>query len=470
MKILLIDPPFSRLMGFYRFFFPYGLGALSSYLKKDGHEVLIYDVDHGRTPVSMTSTDLLNVFHKYLEGVRDQDHPIWNEVEKVMRDFQPDVVGITFLSTKMGAVQNLTRMAKRIFPEVPVVLGGAHPTVLYESSLKKTGADYVVLGEGEETFAELARFLEKGGTRPEKIRGLAFRSGNGGIIRTPARPLIRDLDKMPFPDRESLYRKETYRPDDFSMIMTSRGCPYNCAFCSSIWERRVRYRSVRSIVEEIESLVNRFKTGNIYFKDDTFTLSRKRVLAFCDELEAKNLDINWECLTRIELVDEDIIQRMRRTGMNNLKIGIETGSQRLLNETNKNVTLEQIKRGAGVLNRLNQKWSAFFMLGYPDETEEEIELSRKLIQEIRPTYVSMSVLVPYPGCRYYYELKKKGLLGEDTDWNLYDPFSLYANANIRMSKPHFQQAVRETMRFVDQYNLRRAAQDQAHPSQSKGAT
>ncbi len=469
MKILLIDPPFARFMGFYRFFFPYALGALSSYLERDGHEVLIYDVDHGRTPVPMTSTDLLNVFHKYLEGIKDLNHPIWKEVETVIRDFQPDLIGITFLSTKIGAVQNLTRIAKNIYPETPVVLGGAHPSVLYESSLKKTGADYAVIGEGEETFSELARFLEKGGTHPEEIRGLAFRSRNSEIIRTPGRQLIKNLDTMPFPDRESLFRKETYRPDDFSMIMTSRGCPFSCAFCSSIWERRVRYRSVSSIVDEIEHLVDRFKTRNIYFKDDTFTLSRKRVLSFCDQLEEKKLDINWECLTRIELVAEDIIRRMRQAGMNNLKIGIETGSQRLLYKTNKNVTLDQIRRGAEILHRLNQKWSAFFMLGYPDETEEEIEMSLNLIKEIRPTYVSMSILTPYPGCRFYYELKELGVLEEDTDWNLYDPFSLYANVNLKMSREYFQKIARETMLFVDRYN-ERAALEQEQASQPKGVS
>jgi anaerobic magnesium-protoporphyrin IX monomethyl ester cyclase len=469
MKILLIDPPFARFMGFYRFFFPYALGTLSASLKQEGHDVMIYDVDHGRTPVAMTSTDLLNVFHKYLNGIRNLDHPIWKEVEAVMRNFQPDLIGITFLSTKMGAVQNLTKIAKQIYPEVPVVLGGAHPSVLYASSLKKTGADYVVIGEGEETFSELVRFLEKDGNQPEKIRGLAFRNKSGDIIRTPGRPLMKNLDSMPFPDRESLYRKETYRPDDFSMIMTSRGCPFNCAFCSSIWERKVRYRSVPSIIGEIIHLVDRFKTRNIYFKDDTFTLSRKRVLDFCGQLKEKNLDINWECLTRIELVDEEVIQRMRTAGMNNLKIGIETGSQRLLYATNKNITLDQIRRGAGILNRLNQKWSAFFMMGYPDETEEEIEMSLNLIQEVRPTYVSMSILAPYPGCQYYYELEQLGVLGEDTDWNLYDPFSLYANVNLKMSREHFQKLARETMRFVDRYN-ERAAWDLMQASHSKGVS
>ena len=469
MRILLIDPPFARFMGFYRFFFPYALGSLSSFLRRDGHEVLIYDVDHGRTPVPMTSTDLLNVFHKYLEGIRSFDHPIWKEAEEVIRDFKPDLIGITFLSTKMGAVENLTRISKRLFPDVPVVLGGAHPSVLYRSSLEKTGADYAVIGEGEETFAELARVLEKKGNRPETIKGLAFRKQDGEIIRTPDRALIQNLDEMPFPDRESLFQKETYRPDDFSMIMSSRGCPFNCAFCSSIWERRVRYRSISHIVDEIEHLSQRFNPRNIYFKDDTFTINRKRVLAFCDELESRNLDINWECLTRIELVDEEILLRMRRAGMFNLKIGIETGSQRLLYETNKNITLDQIRRGAEILNRLDQKWSAFFMLGYPDETEEEMEMSRSLIQEIRPTYVSMSILVPYPGCKYYYELEDKGILGEDTNWNLYDPFSLYANVNLKMSKEHFQEVARETMRFVDRYN-QRAAYNRTHESPSKGVS
>jgi len=239
-----------------------------------------------------------------------------------------------------------------------------------------------------------------------------------------------------------------------SMIMTSRGCPYNCTFCSSLWERRTRYRSIPNIIAEIEYIQDRFQTNNIYFKDDTFTLNRKHVFAFCDTLEEKDLRINWECLTRIELVDEELIRRMREAGMFNLKIGIETGSPRLLKVSNKNLTLADIKRGAEILNRMGQKWSAFFMLGFPDETEDEIEMTWQLIKEIQPTYVSMSVLAPYPGCEIYNDLVEKGKINENTDWNLYDPFSLYANSSLVFPKDRFNDIARKTMAFVDEYNLK----------------
>ncbi len=453
MKILLIEPPFARFMGFYRFFFPFALSSLSAYLKQQGHEVLIYDADHAGRPVDMNSTHLLNAFPRYLEGIRNPDHPIWEESARVMQQFDPDIIGITYLSTKKGAVEFLTRQAKRIFPGVPVVLGGSHASFLPEPSLRQTGADFVVMSEGEETCAELIRYLERKDQAYGQIRGLAFRRPGGRITVTPPRPLIADLDTLPFPDRESLYRLESYRPDDMSMIMTSRGCPFSCTFCSSLWEHRVRYRSIPNIIAEIEYLVERFGVTTVYFKDDTFTVNRKWVNAFCDALDRKNLGIRWECLTRIELVDEELIRRMRDAGMFNLKIGIETGSQRLLEGTHKNITLAQIRRGAAILNRLDQKWSAFFMLGYPDETEEEMRMSRALIEEIRPTYVSMSILVPYPGCATYFELAEAGVLDENTDWNLYDPFSLEANASLVFDIERFQQLARETMAFVDRYNL-----------------
>lgn len=452
MNILLIEPPFARFMGFYRFFFPFALSSLSAHLKKQGHNVLIYDADHAESPVDMTSTDLLNVFSRYLDGIQDTDHEIWSESERVMTDFQPDLIGITYLSTKKGAVEFLTRQAKQLFPEVPVVLGGSHASFLPQASLSQTGADFVVTGEGEETFAELIRGLEDRSRSLHDIPGLVFRIPSGRFVTTPTRPLIEDMDSLPFPDRESLYRLDSYRPDDMGMIMTSRGCPFNCTFCSSLWERRARFRSVTHILAEIEYLVERFGVRSIYFKDDTFTLNKRFVFAFCDALQRRGLDIRWECLTRIELVDEELILRMREAGMFNLKIGIETGSERLLRATNKNISLSQIREGAEVLNRLGQTWSAFFMLGYPDETESEMRMSRDLIEEIRPTYVSMSVLVPYPGCATYDELEKQGILGADTDWNLYDPFSLYANASLVFDLERFQELTRETMAFVDAYN------------------
>jgi len=452
MKILLIEPPFARFMGFYRYFFPFSLCSLSAYLNKNEHDILIYDADHADKPVNMNSTDMLNVYHNYLDGIQNPQHPIWEETRKVMQDFQPDIIGLTFMSTKLGAVQNLAKIAKELFPQVPVVLGGAHPSVLYAASLQQIPADFVVMGEGEETFAELLQFIQAGKTDYRLIRGLAFRGPDGKVKTTSPRPLISDLNSLPFPDRESLYRVDSYRPDDMSMIMTSRGCPYNCTFCSSIWERRTRYRSIPNIVAEIEYIQERFQTNNIYFKDDTFTLNRKHVFAFCDTLQKKGLQINWECLTRIELVDEELIRRMQAAGMFNLKIGIETGSPRLLKVSNKNLTLADIKRGAEILNRLGQKWSAFFMLGFPDETEEEIEMTWQLIKEIQPTYVSMSVLAPYPGCDIYYDLLGKEQISEKTDWNLYDPFSLYANSSLVFTKDRFVALTRKTMAFVDDYN------------------
>lgn len=454
MRILLIDPPFARFMGFYRFFFPFSLSSISAYLKqrKSGHEVLIYDADHGDTPVDMNSMDLLRVFPKYLNGVRDPHHPIWREAEEVFKRFRPDLVGITFLSTKLAAVQHLVDLSKRLFPGVPVVLGGAHSAILPGSSLELTGADFVVLGEGEATFHDLAAALEAGREDFADMPGLAFTCKDGKTVITPPRPLLPDLDALPFPDRESLRHVESYRPDDMSMIMTSRGCPYNCAFCTSIWERSVRERSIANIVDEIEYLIERFGAKKIFFKDDTFTLNRKRVFAFCDELKKRGIEIAWECLTRIELVDEQLVTRMREAGMDALKIGIETGSQRLLQVTRKNITLGQIHRGAEILNRLGQKWSAFFMLGYPDESEQEIRMSWELIKRIRPTYVSMSILAPYPGCQFYYDLEEAGALTEYADWNLYDPFSLSANVSQTIAPARFRELAVATMRFIDEYN------------------
>lgn len=452
MKILLIEPPFHRFMGFYRFFFPFSLSSLSAYLKKD-HEILIYDADHGEKPVTMTSSDLLDVFPKYLEGIKNLNHPIWKEMETVIKNFDPDLIGVTYMSTKMGAVENIVKISKRVFPRIPVVIGGAHPSILSKVSLEQTQADFVVIGEGEVTFSELVREIEKGRSNFENIAGLAFRTLEGKIVTTPPRALIREMDSLPFPDRESLYRLDTYRPDDLSMIMTSRGCPYNCTFCSSLWERRVRNRSVSNIIEEIEYLIQRFKTKNIYFKDDTFTINKKRVYEFCDSLREKKIGVGWECLTRIELIDEELVLRMRDEGMNYLKIGIETGSPRLLNATNKNLSIDQIKKGAAVLNKINQKWSAFFMLGYPDETEEELKMTLDLIEQIRPTYVSMSTLAPYPGSRIYYDLEKTGKIDKKTDWNLYDPFSLGAHVNQKIGGEKFKERIVETMKFIDSYNL-----------------
>lgn len=452
MKILLIDPPFHRFMGFYRYFFPYGLSSIAAALDASRHEILIYDADHAEKPVSMTSSDLLRVFPRYTEGIRNPGHPIWEEVERVVSSFRPDLVGVTFMSTKMGSVAGTVDIAKKLFPQVPVIVGGDHPTVLYEATLRALNADAAVIGEGERTFTDIVRAVESGRTTFEGIPGLACRSENGEIAVSPPRPLIDDIDSLAFPDRESLLKLDTYRPDDLSMIMTSRGCPFHCAFCSSIWERRVRNRSISHILGEIRYLADRFGAKTLYLKDDTFTVDRKRVREFCRALRDSRLDMRWECLTRIELVDPGILEEMQEAGLFYLKIGIETGSPRILKDSGKNLTLDQIRRGARILRDAEQKWSAFFMIGYPDETEEDIRMSRELIEEIRPTYVSMSTLVPYPGCRYYHDLEKEGLIGENSDWNLYDPFSLDTHFTRNIGRERFRELVIETMAFIDDYN------------------
>jgi len=455
LKILLIDPPFHRIMGFYRYFFPFGLASLSSYLKKKGHEVVIYDADHGKTPIPRTSTELLEIFPKYLEGIKNPNHEIWQEVEETIATIKPDLIGVSFLSTKLGSVIQTVNIAKKIYPKIPVVLGGAHPSFFYEVSLNQTRADFIILGEGEETFAELISCLEKKENNFHQIAGLAFKGNQGNITCTAPRALLKNIDQLPFPDRDSLLKQHTYRPDDLGMMMTSRGCPFNCTFCASIWGRNVRYRSVENIIKEIEWLHNNYNVQKIYFKDDTFTLDKSRIYEFCISLQQRNIKIKWECLTRIELIDEELIQKMREAGMDYLKIGIETGSERLLKKTNKNITIAQIRKGAEILRATKQDWSAFFMIGYPDETEEEIFMTWNLIEEIKPTYVSMSILVPYPGSQYYYELEELGWISQNSNWNLYDPFSLETHFTLKIPRKRWQELARKTMEFVDDYNQRR---------------
>jgi anaerobic magnesium-protoporphyrin IX monomethyl ester cyclase len=325
MRVLLIDPPFYRIFGFYNRYFPVGLATLGTVLRDAGHTVSIYDADANYNPTGMDYTRLPEMYRLYLDSFNDQQNPIWNEVKKTIRDFNPDVVGIANWTTFAASAFYLAKIVKEIQPSCHVIMGGPHATSKADEILNLSEeVDCVVKGEGEITTLELLKYFESGGDL-NAIQGIAFRE-NGAIKITPRRKTTKNLDIFGIPDRSLLMNESKYTSEDMGLIMTSRGCPYGCTYCATE-TRMVGYRSVDHVLKEIKLVKDRYGTSFFSFKDDSFTVSRKRVEELCQKLIEGGFHVQWECNTRVNLIDEPLLELMKKAGCCAIKVGIESGSK-----------------------------------------------------------------------------------------------------------------------------------------------
>ncbi|KAA0249759.1 MAG: radical SAM protein [Candidatus Jettenia sp. AMX1] len=430
MKILLIDPPFYRFFNYYNRYFPLGLSYLSSTLKKAGHQVTLYDADCNVSPKGIDYTRLPDKYHTYVKELKNPENPIIKEIPRVFEKFQPDAVGITVMTPKAASAFLVASLVKRYNKNCYVIFGGPHATLKADEILKNTrDVDFVINGEGETSMLELVNILSTADTGSHagngktdispalsNVYGLSYRDGNKNIHNATGR-FIDNLDCLPFPDRESLLGLHTYTSEDMGLLMGSRGCPYNCSYCATqIWTKKVRYRSLTNILEEIKYVYQRYGTRQFTFKDDSFTIHRKRVLEFCDCLSDAGIKINWDCNTRVDLVDSELLKAMKKAGCNSIKVGIESGSERILKLIDKGITLERIKESSRLFREAGIHWTAYFMMGIPTETKEDTKHTLDLLYEIKPGFASIGVYEPFPGTRLFDIGVESGLLNKEMSY------------------------------------------------------
>ncbi len=322
----------------------------------------------------------------------------WKEIEALLKSERPAILGISQFTHNRFESLELAALAKNLDPACFVVFGGPHATYRAREILAGNRAvDAVVLGEGEATFLELASSLAAKG-KLDWIRGLALRHGNE-IIFTPPREAQTDLDALPLPARfyDNAFAAEPHRQLEF--IITSRGCPAACRFCSSprFWGRSLRFRSPESIAEEIRFIRDRY--GLIYFsiRDDTFTADRERVMALCRLLLREKIYILWNCQSRVSAVDAEMLLQMKRAGCECVQFGVESGSPRVLRELGKNISPEQVRSAASAVRNAGINLSVYLITGVPGETEENLKDTLRLIEEIKPADGQVSPLAYYPG-------------------------------------------------------------------------
>lgn len=310
---------------------------------------------------------------------------------------KPFVIGISSMTPQLQGCVELAGFIKNNISNPPkIFLGGPHISADYDFINRFSGIfDYAITGEAEKTFLDSIKSLAQGRDIP-KIQG---------------GELIDDLDDIPIPDKNLINRK-IY--SEYESMIFSRGCPYGCYYCSrpSI-SKKVRYRSVNNLIDEIKSVYS-FCKGKIDFQDDTFTLDKNKVIAFCNVVLKENIHIEWRCNTRVDLVDDELLILMKKAGCGLIHFGIESGNEKvregIVNKgkfCNKNIN-DVVK----FCNKIGIKTAGYFMIGHPGETTEDLEDTKKIIFNSGINLLGLSIPTPFPGSRLYEIAEKKGIVNE----------------------------------------------------------
>jgi len=418
MKICLMSPPYNSavksVVGVSSP--PLGLAYLASVLR-DEHEVKIID------------SSILNY---NMENVKRE-----------LRDFYPDIVGITSVTPSIPQAYHVAKMAKEVRDNCTVLIGGPHVTFLPHQTLKECEyIDIVVKGEGEETVQELTKAIES--DELEKVGGITFRKGSQ-IISNEPRPFIKDIDKIPFPSRDLLpMDKYQFYGKNYTAMLTSRGCPFGCSFCASsrLFGGHWRGRSPENVLEEIETVYEDYKLRNIEFVDDTFTLDMNRAEKICNGIMDHGWDISWGASSRVDTIRKSLIEKMRRAGCWVLFLGIESGCQKILDAVGKRITIEQARKAIKIVKDAEIQVLGSFIVGFPSDTAETIKETIKFAKSLNLDYAEFSILTPYPGTPIYDYAKENNLLLTE-NWSKYtaiEPIIKIDGASEKQLKTLFQKA------------------------------
>ena len=367
---------------------PVGLALIASVLEREGYQVTVLEANASKLPPE--------------------------DVVPLVSD--ADVVGLTAMTPTINSAIAIARHLKKAYPDLPIVLGGAHATLLPEETLAAAPEiDILVRGEGEETIIELLRVLEY--KQPlSKILSISYRK-DGKVVSNRVRSTNIDLDSLPFLAYHLLPWRR-YRPHPphgralpFAAIITSRGCPYKCSYCSKpIFGNKFRGQSPERVVEEIAYHKEKFGIKEFAFYDDVFTLNKKRAYAIADEIIKRGLKIHWTCETRVNLVDKELLQHIKQAGCYSIAYGIESGSQEILNILDKDITMEQVEEAVRLSREVGLQTIGYFMIGSPGESPETIRQTIQFAKKLKLDFAQFAVTTPLPRTKLYnlYLYDRKG--------------------------------------------------------------
>mgnify|MGYP003586434312 CR=1 FL=1 len=369
--------------------------------------------------------------------------------------FQPDLVGIGFMTQTRHRAKQIYDALRPRLPGAKFVLGGVGPTVERELTFEMFQPDALVLGEGEKALERMAR-----GEPFDSIPGVYL----PGRPFTPAE-IYQDLDQIPLPPYECMpdFRKYLCPPGGIRgrwfnsgtpMIMTGRGCPFNCTFCCSkaMFPKKIRRRSVASVIREIRRLHDEFRVDSVYFFDDTFTAPPSWALEFCETLLKEPYRMTWGCQVRADLFNAEIARALKKAGCVQVDIGVESGSPKVLKALKKGERLEQIESTFRLCHEAGLAPMATFLVGCPEEAREDVAMTKALLRKIRPSFSEFFFLIPYPGTELFTQAVQHGWLKDRS----YEGRGMVDRPvmEIHFSMDEQRQIRREYFRLVSWWNLK----------------
>jgi radical SAM superfamily enzyme YgiQ (UPF0313 family) len=393
-------------------------------------------------------------FRRYLRTLKDPRAPIWNEIRRTLRESNPGVVGISSKTQNFASASLVARFAKELNPEIQVVLGGPHATLSPRKALECADIDVVAVGEGEITLVELLRAYADG-TPFGDISGLWFRS-NGEPIHTGPRSYVRDLDTLPVPveyAKEVLRDYDKYPREAFRHIFSARGCPYACTFCESkaIWTRKTRWRSPSHVVDEIKKL-QELGINDVWFDDDTFGIKQSYIAELCELITNECPGLTWSCEMTVGITQDKAIKAMKRAGCVAVMLGVESGNDEMLKKIKKSQTIEQAYQAVDTIKVNGVEAHTFFMIGFPEETEETLADTVAAIKKINADSVVFSIFTPYPGSQIFDKCKELGVVDDDFDVTVHNHQSPRNCFTANIPPDRFQVLARGAMRIVERKN------------------
>lgn len=357
MKVILINPPSPFLID-QKAFSPLGILYLAASLRRNNINVKVLDLAH------------------------EED----NLEELISRNLEADLYGLTATTPQYPWAQKIKEIIKRHKPQSRVILGGTHASSVPQKCLRDK-FDAVVLGEGEEAVVEIARQIESKSNIPEIVK----------------KPYIKDMNTIPFPARDMIdFKLYGYQLNGgkAATVITSRGCPYSCAFCSKdVWQRSLRFHDVDYIIEEIKQIISNYGFKYFLFLDDSLTFNKKRLLDLMEKI--KPLNIKWRCYARTKSTTKDMLSAMKEAGCIEIGVGVESGSQKILDNINKQSKVEDNTRFVKECKEAGIMCNVFIMIGLPGETKETVMETKRWMEETRPNKFGFNIFMPYVGTPIY---------------------------------------------------------------------
>ncbi len=399
---------------------PIGLAYIGAYLKKNGYNYKGIDACGQaleKIRKAKPGSDLL------VQGLT---------IDEIIAQIPASVkiVGLTSLfSHSWFLARDIAKKIKEVFPHCNIIFGGEHPSAQIKETLKCNFIDYVVVGEGEETFLELVDHLIKK-KNPRNILGMAYKNNKDEIVQTPKRLRIVDINNFPYPDWDN-WNIDEYT-DHLQVtginlgrgipILGSRGCPYECTFCSNkdMWTKRYIMRNPKELVDEMEFMKKKYNVTSFHFMDSTFIINNKKLIAFCEEIIARKLNISYQLPagTRSEAIDEKLVEVLEKSGLKNLALAPESGSEEIRKIVKKKINYPHFIKAAKLLAKSNITVGCFIVIGFPEDNLKSMMQTFGMIFRLAIIGVddlTVSQFTPYPGSFYYDDLKKKGVIKGNMD-------------------------------------------------------